>query len=102
MTSSDTGVVKVGSGNGQGPTFVEGVKAGIASVSGRYFGVSTAIFQVQVVRSVIASVSGEIANGTTRYLAGIEFLEADQSAMQRLIDRKRKQRQRCTESSNRV
>jgi hypothetical protein len=50
MTSSDTGVVRVGSGNGQGPAFSEGVKAGIASVSGRYFGVSTAMFQVQVVR----------------------------------------------------
>jgi hypothetical protein len=50
MTSSDTGVVKVGSGNGQGPAFVEGVTAGIASVSGRYFGVSTAMVQVQVVR----------------------------------------------------
>ena len=50
MTSSDTGVVKAGSGNGQGPAFVEGVTAGIASVSGRYFGVSTAMFQVQVVR----------------------------------------------------
>jgi hypothetical protein len=49
MTSSDTGVVNVGSGNGRGPAFVEGVKAGIASVSGRYFGVSTAMFQVQVV-----------------------------------------------------
>jgi hypothetical protein len=50
MTSSDTGVVKVGGGNGQGPAFVEGVKAGIASVSGRYFGVSAAMFQVEVVR----------------------------------------------------
>jgi hypothetical protein len=47
---SPTGVVKVGSGNGQGPAFVEGVNAGIASVSGRYFGVSTAMFQVQVIR----------------------------------------------------
>lgn len=42
------------------------------------------------VRAVIASVSVEIANGTTRYLAGIEFLDADQAAMQRLIDGKRK------------
>ena len=42
------------------------------------------------VRSVIASVSVEVASGTTRYLAGIEFLDADQSAMQRLIDSKRK------------
>jgi hypothetical protein len=50
MTSSDTGVVKVGSGNGQGPAFVEGLKAGMASVSGRYFGVSTAMYQVSVVR----------------------------------------------------
>jgi hypothetical protein len=49
MTSSDPGVVKVGSGNGQGPAFVEGIKAGTATVSGRYFGISTATFQVQVV-----------------------------------------------------
>lgn len=42
------------------------------------------------VHSVIASVSVEIANGTTRYLAGIEFLDADQSAVQRLIDSNRK------------
>jgi hypothetical protein len=50
MTSSDTGIVKVGSGNSQGPAFVEGVTAGAASVRGRYFGASTAMFQVQVVR----------------------------------------------------
>jgi hypothetical protein len=42
------------------------------------------------VRSVVASVSVKTANGTTRYLTGIEFLDADQLAMQRLIDRKRK------------
>jgi hypothetical protein len=42
------------------------------------------------VRSVVASVSTNSADGTTRYLAGIEFLDADQLAMQRLIDRKRK------------
>ena len=42
------------------------------------------------VRSVVASVSVNSTNGTTRYLVGIEFLDADQLAMQRLIDRKRK------------
>ena len=42
------------------------------------------------VRSVVASVSVKKANGTTRYLTGIEFLDADQLAMQRLIDSKRK------------
>ena len=42
------------------------------------------------VRSVVASVSVEIVDGTTRYRAGIEFLDVDQSAVQRLIDRKRK------------
>src|SRR5262245_12700685 len=49
MSSSDSTVLKVGSGNGQGAAFVEGVKAGTASVSGRYFGVSSGTFQVQVV-----------------------------------------------------
>jgi hypothetical protein len=49
MTSSDTSVVKVGSDNGQGPGFVEGVNAGIASVSGGCFGVSTEMFHVRVV-----------------------------------------------------
>ncbi len=42
------------------------------------------------VRSVVASVSVKSADGITRYLTGIEFLDADQLAMQRLIDRKRK------------
>ena len=42
------------------------------------------------VRSVVASVSVDSTHGTTRYLAGIEFLDADQLAIQRLIDSKRK------------
>jgi hypothetical protein len=42
------------------------------------------------IRSVVASVSVEGADGVTRYRAGIEFLDADQSAVQRLIDNKRK------------
>jgi PilZ domain len=42
------------------------------------------------VQSVIATVSVEIANGTTRYRAGVEFLDVDQSAVQRLIDSKKK------------
>ena len=42
------------------------------------------------IRSVVASVSVEAADGVTRYRAGIEFLDADQSAVQRLIDSKRK------------
>ena len=41
-------------------------------------------------RSVVASVSVEIANGITRYRTGIEFLDVDQAAVQRLIDVKRK------------
>jgi hypothetical protein len=42
------------------------------------------------IRSVVASVSVEVTDGATRYRAGIEFLDADQSAVQRLIDSKRK------------
>ena len=42
------------------------------------------------IRSVVASVSVEAADGVTRYRAGIEFLDADQSAVQKLIDSKRK------------
>ena len=48
MSSSDPAVLKVGSGHGLGPAFVEGLQPGNASVSGRYFGVSSATFQVQV------------------------------------------------------
>jgi hypothetical protein len=42
------------------------------------------------IRSVVASVSVEAADGITRYRAGIEFLDADQSAVQKLIDSRRK------------
>ena len=40
--------------------------------------------------SVIASVSAETADGHVRYRAGIEFLDVNQSAVQRIIDSKRK------------
>jgi hypothetical protein len=46
--------------------------------------------QSMCVHSVVASVSAQIADGSTRYLAGIEFLDVDQSALQRLIDSKKK------------
>jgi hypothetical protein len=49
VTSSDTSVIRAGSGMGQGQPFIEGLKEGTASVSGNYFGVSSATFQVQVV-----------------------------------------------------
>lgn len=49
MSSSEPAILKAGSGHGQGPAFVEGMQPGNASVSGRYFGVSSATFQVQVI-----------------------------------------------------
>jgi hypothetical protein len=48
MTSSDATVIKPGGITGAGP-YVTGLKEGTASVSARYFGVSTATFQIQVV-----------------------------------------------------
>lgn len=49
LTSSDTSILRTGSGAGWPDPYVEGVKEGTAAVTGRYFGVSTATFQVQVV-----------------------------------------------------
>jgi hypothetical protein len=42
--------------------------------------------QSMQVRSIVASVAAEKANGTNRYLVGIEFLDADQAAVQLFID----------------
>jgi hypothetical protein len=48
MTSSDTTIIRAGSGAGLGAPYIEGLKPGTASVTGRYFGVSSSTFQVQV------------------------------------------------------
>ena len=48
MTSSDATVIRPGGITGAGP-YVTGLKEGTASVSARYFGVSTATFEIQVV-----------------------------------------------------
>ena len=45
--SSDSSVLKAGSGGGQ--AYVEGIKVGTAQVTGYYFGVSSAPVTVQVV-----------------------------------------------------
>ena len=44
------------------------------------------------VQSVIASVSMELLEGRPRYRAGIEFVVADEAAIQRFIDAKKKRR----------
>ena len=49
VASSDTTVMRAGSGSGWAMPYVEGVKAGTATVTGRYFGVSARSSQVQVV-----------------------------------------------------
>ena len=48
MTSTDTTVLRAGSGGGLGPPYIEGLKPGAASVNGSYFGVSSSTYQVQV------------------------------------------------------
>ena len=48
MTSSDTTILRTGSGGGLGAPYIEGLKPGTASVTGRYFGVPSSTFQVQV------------------------------------------------------
>jgi hypothetical protein len=44
------------------------------------------------IRGVVASVSVELSKGVPHYRAGIEFLNGDQAAVQRIIDARRRTR----------